>query len=365
MRIISFLVLNAFINIVDCIIPLNVLLSVIDQFKLIDVTIQKSCFTALEKRQLFKIFSDNGNVVNFEKMYHQHHSIVICTENITHMTKQTHSPVVVIYEDSSKDYFDKIKLSVGEMVYFLSKDTFKIYEAYEVNNVHVTRFLGQFHQTSKKSASFSPADGFIDSFVDRRSNFYGIQLIGMTELWGTQIILPNNFKDQANFFPINETYDVTDIVSGSYVDVLKQLEKFLNFSTKIYKRKDGVWGMPKTLSNGTITLDGMLKLLVEYPIDMICAPLSRIPARFHIVEFLKTITREHSALYIANTNDNDEEYETFDWKVYLTPFSLKLWVFIIGSAIVFVVIISFIEWQYNIKMVNFHSYVHIAQIIQI
>ena len=109
----------------------------------------------------------------------------------------------------------------------------------------------------------------------------------------------------------------------------------------------------------------MLKLLVEYPIDMICAPLSRIPARFHIVEFLKTITREHSALYIANTNDNDEEYETFDWKVYLTPFSLKLWVFIIGSAIVFVVIISFIEWQYNIKMVNFHSYVRIAQITQI
>ena len=363
MRIISFLVLYSFINIVDCIIPLNVLLSVIDQFKLIDVRIQNNCFTATEKRQLFKIFSDNGKAVNFEKIFHQHHSIIICTENIGHLTKQTQSPVVVVYEDSSKDFLNKIKISLGEMVYFLNKDTFKIYEAYEVNDVHVTRFLGQFHQTCKNSASFSPADGFIDSFVDRRGNFYGIQLIAMTEQWGTDIILPNNFKDKSYFFPTNETYDVTNIVSGVYIDVLKHLEKFLNFSTKLYKRKDGVWGMPKTLSNGTVThLDGMLKSLVEYPVDLICAPFSSIPARFYIVDFLKTITREHAALYIANTNLNDKKYETFDWKVYLSPFSLKLWLFMFGFAIAFMIIISIIEWQYNIKMVNFHYYVRNALI---
>ena len=47
---------------------------------------------------------------------------------------------------------------------------------------------------------------------------------------------------------------MTNIVDGIYIDMLNSMEKVLNFSTKLYKRKDGQWTPPKTLPNGTIIL---------------------------------------------------------------------------------------------------------------
>ena len=77
---------------------------------------------------------------------------------------------------------------------------------------------------------------------------------GLTEIEEPAIHFPHDFVSNATYFPNNDTYDMTNIVDGIYIDMLNSMEKVLNFSTKLYKRKDGQWTPPKNLSDGTIVL---------------------------------------------------------------------------------------------------------------
>ena len=94
---------------------------------------------------------------------------------------------------------------------------------------------------------FIGANDFKTSFVKRRGNFHGIELNGMVELEPPMVYYPNDFTNKAKFFSNNDTYDMTNVVSGYFIDILHSLEKHYNFTTKLFKRKDGQWGMPKTL----------------------------------------------------------------------------------------------------------------------
>ena len=335
---------------VECNIPLNVLLGIIDQFELIDIIIQKNCFMLSTKIELFKIFADLGETINLnERTFHHNHPFIRCAENIEKFTlnKPIKTPSVIISQIKNENDLRSMDISIGEEVYFLDRNTFKIYEAYVVNNMHITRYLGQFHQSNKNHAFFSPAEDFIDSFVDRRGDFHGIQLIGMVEAQPQTIIIPDNFVSQSYYFPENETYDVTNIVSGSYINSLNHLKISLNFSIKLYKRKDGVWGMPKSLPNGSIILNGMIKSITENNVDMICTSLSIVQLRRPYVDFLQPMSKVYAALFIANFN-----YYVIDWTVYLAPFSIKLWLSIVASAVIFMVTITIMERQYNVKMVS-------------
>ena len=83
---------------------------------------------------------------------------------------------------------------------------------------------------------------------------YTLLFKGLTEIEEPAIHFPHDFVSNATYFPNNDTYDMTNIVDGIYIDMLNSMEKVLNFSTKLYKRKDGQWTPPKTLPNGTIIL---------------------------------------------------------------------------------------------------------------
>ena len=351
MRAVLLLVLLSFSTLVECIIPLNILQSIIDHFKLFDVEIQPNCFTVSVKMELFKLFAKHGEMINFnEKIVHPS---IRCTETISELmlNKPIKTKTVVVSQIENEVDLLTVNVSIGEEVYFLDKNTFKIYEAYVINNVHIKRYLGQFNQINKRIALFSPSYDFVDSFLDRRGDFQGIQLIVMTEQWLKYIWLPDNFADQSTYFPENETYDVTNIVSGSYKNALSYLEKALNFSTKLYKRKDGVWGMPKIMSNGSIHLDGMIKSTTESHVDMIGASISMLSSRFDYVDYLVPMSQIYAALFIVN-NDN---FNVIDWTVYLAPFSIRLWLVIVVSAFSFMIIITIMECLYNVEMVSFNE----------
>ena len=348
MRAVLLLVLLSFSTLVECIIPLNILQSIIDHFKLFDVEIQPNCFTVSVKMELFKLFAKHGEMINFnEKIVHPS---IRCTETISELmlNKPIKTKTVVVSQIENEVDLLTVNVSIGEEVYFLDKNTFKIYEAYVINNVHIKRYLGQFNQINKRIALFSPSYDFVDSFLDRRGDFQGIQLIVMTEQWLKYIWLPDNFADQSTYFPENETYDVTNIVSGSYKNALSYLEKALNFSTKLYKRKDGVWGMPKIMSNGSTHLNGMLKSITESHIDMIGASLSILQLRLNYVDYLVPMSQTHASLFIKN----NDKFNMIDWSVYLTPFSIWSWLIIIISAMIFMFIISIMEWLFNVEMVS-------------
>ena len=167
-------------------------------------------------------------------------------------------------------------------MYFIDWISLKIYETYiTTNNVNFTRYLGQFLEDKMIFEDNIPS-----SMVSRRGNFYGIQLKAMVE---REVPMINFEISKAIYFPNNDTYDVTDIVSGYFIDILHSLEERFNFTTKLYKRKDNKWGYPKTLPNGTVVLDGMLKNLAEGSADFAWAPFGVVPARIPYIDFMLSL----------------------------------------------------------------------------
>ena len=103
--------------------------------------------------------------------------------------------------------------------------------------------------------------------VKRRSNFYGLKLSGMTEItkftYCKTCSQSKNWKSLLPFFEKNNTFEITNMVEGIFIDVLHSLEQRFNFTTKLYIRKDRKWGAPEAFPNGTIAVDGMIQNLME------------------------------------------------------------------------------------------------------
>ena len=92
----------------------------------------------------------------------------------------------------------------------------------------------------------------------RRTDFYGLQIKVATTKTALGISNPADFSNKIIFFPNNDTYDVTNLVTFSenkhhayehnFLLYLKWMEAELNFTTKIFLRKDNKVGSPKVLS---------------------------------------------------------------------------------------------------------------------
>ena len=110
-------------------------------------------------------------------------------------------------------------------------------------------------------------------FVERRGNFHGIQLKAMVCREQFLLDYPENVEAYATYFPNNETFDMTDTAYGICPDILHSIENAYNFTTKLYLRKDRVWGLPKILPNGTEVINGMIQSIAENSADLIWASL--------------------------------------------------------------------------------------------
>ena len=52
--------------------------------------------------------------------------------------------------------------------------------------------------------------------------------------------------ENAPYYKSNETYDVTNhVLGGSGYEIWKTLQTDLNFTSSLYKRKEGMYGIPK------------------------------------------------------------------------------------------------------------------------
>ena len=124
----------------------------------------------------------------------------------------------------------KIKENIGinQEIYFLNP-SFEVYEKYTVNNHIIVRKLGFF-----VNKHFIPNKDFKENTLKRRANFYGVELVALTEKWLPGLDIRN--LESAKYDETKERYEVTNLVSGPFHDVLKILEKSLNFTTKLYKR---------------------------------------------------------------------------------------------------------------------------------
>ena len=94
--------------------------------------------------------------------------------------------------------------------------------------------------------------------VTRRSNFHGLQLKAMTDSSGTTMALKDNYITEAKFYSNNDTFFVNGYAYGIFNDVLQILQNQLNFTTQLYKRKDGQFGYIYKQLNGSFKGTGMV-----------------------------------------------------------------------------------------------------------
>ena len=212
-----------------------------------------------------------------------------------------------------------------------------IYEEYSINNLNITRHLGHFDGNSQ---DFIPAKNIRKSVIERRGNFHGIELKCMVNHESPLINFPVDFKSYAPYYSNKQVYDLTNVATGVYIDVLHSLEKNYNFSTKFYHRKDGKWGSG-ILANGTIGAEGMLLNLVEGSADMV-TPFSMILTRSEFIDFGPAITPEYLALYIPK----DTKLEHIDWMNFVDPFTWKLWISLFSTACIFAICTYIMEWSH-------------------
>ena len=115
----------------------------------------------------------------------------------------------------------------------------------------------------------------------------------MMEVWRNDQFLPKDWKNiskPSNI--IKNTYDVTNLMDGKNIDILKLLSKMLHFKFLIFKRFDGKWGNIDKNGNW----NGMFSNLMSGEADIALA-LSMCCRRTEAADFLWTI--EHSVEVFA------------------------------------------------------------------
>ena len=151
---------------------------------------------------------------------------------------------------------------INQNIQFVDVNTWKVYEHYVTNKRKILNELGSFDH----DFSYIPVTN--SSFEERRSNFHGYQIKAMTANFEPY----TSADESAAILDIeSQTYDVTQLVEGLEIDSLQDMEKYLNFSTTLHKRKDGEWGLTTVLENGTIVANGMVGSLTSGFAEMIVA----------------------------------------------------------------------------------------------
>ena len=80
------------------------------------------------------------------------------------------------------------------------------------------------------------------NIVSRRSDFEGIELVTMLENQMPFNVFEKNALENAYFHEENSTYEMRPYTSGLFFQLFTILERKLNFTGRLLKRKDGKWG---------------------------------------------------------------------------------------------------------------------------
>ena len=150
------------------------------------------------------------------------------------------------------------------------------------------------------------------------------------------------------YFKNNQTYDMTHKVKGYYIDFLNLLSESMNFTFTLYKRKDGIFGQPYALNNGSVTATGMLANLFDNSADVAWGPLAFTASRAPYIDFLTPFADSYGSIFIKN-----ELPEDLDFFLYFMSFELDLWVMLISLAILLTIFSQCIDNNSNNVISNF------------
>ena len=244
----------------------------------------------------------------------------------------------------------KMKVAINQRMFFLSTDRKTIAEMYRIGDQEVRRILGHL-DTDNNSIGYQAVKN-LDSFTERRSNFMGKELDAMTDQQAPFLVIDKEkeMKQLEKGWIGSEGNQVRDVsnetMSGYFYTVLKCLEKRLNFTAKLWMRKDGNFGRPY---NGT--WNGMIGNIVRAEADFIVASVTETAKCFEAVDFLHPMGAETIASYILR-----QGLERREWLSFLYPLNTEVWTYLLINSIVLLLALKGLEvyyygrtaWKHNV-----------------
>ena len=134
------------------------------------------------------------------------------------------------------------------------------------------------------------------------------------------------YKEKADYIPINDTYAISGYTYGLFHDVISLLGERLNFTCQMYTQKHVTWGRFHKYPNGTVNVPGWLKEIYWNTADISVSSIAMSSLRVGFIKFLHPIGSEDISIVIPRRAISEE----LDYALYLSPLHLELWLFIIG-----------------------------------
>ena len=334
---------------------------VIKEFQINHPIIQNKLLSQNSFIRLFKRLLSNGHSTGFcqNNVHYQYQAQIIFTRiSNFNWTFQTKAPVLVVSDIQNEMDLNNVNVSISDELFFLDRNSLKVYETYQINDVQVTKFLGKFG-IGKSKLEFRPSVNYLTPIVKRRNNLHGMQLNGIGET-----ITENFPKEEVRSYSKDGKtyYDITNLQKDPKlffapfgIPVLQFLQKQLNFTSHLYIQKGQKLGSPKMInSNGTILIgEGIFQNLINGLPELgspefIWTSLTILPIRSQFVDFLIPLGNTHVAIFVPN----HEVGNAIDWTVFIGPFSNFLWILIVLKCILFTILLCIIEWCHDYKIVS-------------
>ena len=245
----------------------------------------KSPMTVLSNEKIMQIklikkLFQNGNYLKFDDF-----TVDICQadlNNLMHLAIMEDNQRTLIFpmKPSLDQSIDLLKCSINEEVYLFKDETREIFETYVINDHKIVRTLGKLNEDYKM-------EWYEDfNLVKRRSNFQGKHFKALTGTYGSWTVLNKTFLSEAPFFTNNETYLVTNYVSGILIDAMEIMKKELNFTMDYYVNKVRVHGHVIDYGNGTFGGTGNIPDVFFGKADMLVVAIAIKDYRIPYLDFL-------------------------------------------------------------------------------
>ena len=349
---------------------IDILPNFMEEFRIYQPFIINDMLEIKYVKEVVKNLNYQGYSIGFgqKEVLNQYLSYVIFTDHLSQVKWNIPSFAVmlVVSKIQAEEDLMEVEVGIGCEVLFLDWVSYKVYESYTINKIHITRYLGQFNQNSAGETIFVSSQDYIPNMENRRGNFYGLQLTG-----GIMAGEIGNNSNLVQFLPNIDTYDVTKLITNPThydkfwnvfeVKILELMETRFNFTSKLLLRKDGKLGGPHISSNGSTEIgEGIFQNLVEGSIEFIWDYLYMLPIRQQLVDYLPVVRSYHDAIFVKV----EDSLEEIDWNVFFHPFTLEVWMAIVIKSIVFTILAIIIECIHDCKIVSLYFFQVLITLLQ-
>ncbi len=213
-------------------------------------------------------------------------------------------------------------IKIDQTVYITDLTTNEMAEVYTVNGISVRNSIGHF---SSNGSQFN-MNRYWSS--QTREDLEGTNLIALTNLAKPYSTLDPEYLTKARFFESNQTFDVSDFVSGLYFDILAEMSEDLNFTFAVYKRSDPVWGTVNSVGKPT----GMLSQLADGSADMVMSAYGMNNIRLPYCDHLPILSPFVPAIVIKKNF-----HEKYNMNTFIEPWSPDIWKIMLLFDILFAI----------------------------